>query len=87
MSPENIASILGFSGSVTAACLFLPQVWASHRTKQTQQIAWTSILLGLLNAVFWASYGVFKADPFIYVTNILCFAGAFLLFLLKKKHG
>ena len=87
MFSTNLASLLGFCGSVTAACLFLPQVWASHRTKRTQQIAWTSILLGLLNAIFWTGYGLFKNDPFIYVTNTLCFFGAFLLLLLKKKHG
>ena len=87
MFMENVATLLGFSGSVTAACLFLPQVWSSHRTKKTKEIAWTSILIGLLNAVFWTSYGFLKQDPFIYVTNILCFSGAFLLLLLKKRHG
>jgi len=87
MLPTTIASLIGLSGSVTAACLFLPQVWSSHKTKQTQQIAWTSIFIGLLNAVFWTTYGLLKHDPFIYVTNILCFSGAFLLLLLKKRHG
>lgn len=87
MPSESIASLLGLSGSITAACLFLPQVWASHRTKKTKQIAWTSIFIGLLNAVLWTSYGLLKHDPFIYITNTLCFMGAFLLLLLKKKHG
>ncbi|HSX08642.1 MAG TPA: SemiSWEET family transporter [Candidatus Saccharimonadales bacterium] len=82
-----ISSTIGLCGSLTSACLFLPQVWVSHRTKQTQQIAWTSVFVGLLNAIFWTSYGFLKHDPFIYVTNILCFCGAFLLFLLKKRHG
>ena len=87
MLPENVSSILGLCGSITAACLFLPQVWASHRTKKTKGIAWTSIFIGLLNAIFWTTYGLLKHDPFIYVTNALCFCGAFLLLLLKKKHG
>jgi uncharacterized protein with PQ loop repeat len=87
MLPNSLASLLGLSGSITAACLFLPQVWASHRTKQTQQIAWTLIIIGLANASFWTGYGLLKHDPFIYVTNILCFFGAFLLLLLKKRHG
>jgi uncharacterized protein with PQ loop repeat len=86
MTP-SLASIFGFCGSVTAACLFLPQVWASHRTKKTQQIAWTSIVIGLTNALFWTIYGLMKNDPFIYVTNIVSFFGAFLLMLLKRKHG
>lgn len=86
-SDSNLASLLGLGGSVTAACLFLPQVWASHRTKKTKEIAWTSILIGLVNAIFWTGYGILKNDPFIYVTISLCFGGAFLLLLLKKKHG
>lgn len=83
----NLDSVIGLCGSITSACLFLPQVWSSHKTKQTQQIAWTSVFVGLLNAFFWTGYGILKNDPFIYVTNILSFFGAFLLLLLKKRHG
>jgi len=83
----SLDSLLGLCASITSACLFLPQVWSSHKTKKTKEIAWTSIIIGLLNACLWAWYGVLKNDPFIYVTNILCFSGAFLLLLLKKKHG
>jgi len=83
----NFASLLGLCGSITASCLFLPQVWASHRTKKTKHIAWASVFIGLLNAAFWVGYGLLKGDPFIYVTNALCFCGAFFLLLLKKKHG
>jgi MtN3 and saliva related transmembrane protein len=87
LSDASLASFLGFCASVTAASLFLPQVWSSHKTKRTQQIAWTSIMIGLINAMLWTAYGLLKNDPFIYVTNSVSFIGAFLLLLLKKKHG
>jgi uncharacterized protein with PQ loop repeat len=83
----NLASILGFCGSVTAASLFFPQVWASHKSKKTKHLAWTTIIIGLLNGIFWTGYGLLKGDPYIYVTNIILFIGALLLLILKKKHG
>jgi MtN3 and saliva related transmembrane protein len=83
----SFASILGFLGSITAASLFFPQVWVSYKTKKTGEIAWFGIVIGMLNGVFWTSYGFIKGDPFIYVTNIILFIGAFLLMLLKKKYG
>lgn len=82
-----MASIFGLLGSMTAASLFFPQVWRSYRTKHTRDIAWFGIIIGMLNGVFWVVYGFFKIDPFIYVTNIILFVGAFLLMLLKRKHG
>lgn len=77
----------GFLGSVTAASLFLPQVWKSYRTKETQALAWSGIILGMLNGLFWVIYGLLQGDPFIYVTNSIFFVGVFLLMMLKRKYG
>jgi len=87
MLPHNITSWLGLFGSITAGSLFFPQVWASHRSKKTKHLAWTTIYIGLLNGVLWTGYGLLRTDPYIYVTNIVLFIGALLLLLLKKKHG
>ena len=87
MIPDNLPSFLGLCGSITAASLFFPQVWASHKTKKTKHLAWTTIVIGLANGIIWACYGFLKHDPYIYVTNIILFIGVFLLLLLKRKHG
>ncbi|MBI2573534.1 hypothetical protein HYV86_06735 [Candidatus Woesearchaeota archaeon] len=83
----DIPAVFGLLGSITAASLFFPQVWVSFKTKKTNDLAWFGILIGLLNGIFWVIYGLFQADPFIYVTNIILFIGALLLFILKKKYG
>jgi uncharacterized protein with PQ loop repeat len=82
-----LASTLGLCGSITASSLFFPQVWVSHKTKQTKHLAWPTIIIGLLNGLFWIGYGLLIADPYIYVTNMLIFLGAFLLLMLKRRHG
>lgn len=82
----NITSLLGLLGSITSATIFFPQVWASYRTKRTHDLAGFVIILGLLNGIFWISYGLLKSDPFIYVTNVILSIGAFLLLLLKIKY-
>lgn len=84
---NTLASILGFCGSITAASLYLPQVWISHRTKQTKQVAWTTIMVGMLNGFLWIGYGLLKSDPYIYVTYMILFASTLFLMFLKRKHG
>jgi len=79
-------TFFGLAGSTTAALLFFPQVWASFRSKSTKDIAWSGIIIGMLNGFFWIVYGFYKADPFIYVTNIILLFGATLLMFLKAKY-
>ncbi len=83
----DIASVFGILGAITASSLFFPQVWTSYKTKRTKDLAWFTIVIGMLNGAFWVAYGVLKNDPFIYITNTLLFTGVFLLALLKKKYG
>ena len=83
---QNLEIIFGLLGSLTAATLFLPQVWRSYKTKHTVDLAWSMIIIGMLNGVFWISYGLLKIDPFIYVTNSVLFLGAFSLLILKRKY-
>lgn len=87
MSDFNFGSLLGLLGAITASLLFFPQVLASYKSKKTKDLAWSSIIVGMLNGIFWIGYGFSKADSFIYITNIILFIGAFLLLLLKKKYG
>lgn len=83
----EVVSIFGVLGAITAASLFYPQVWLSYKTKKTHDLSWYGIIIGILNGIFWTTYGVLKADPFIYITNIILFIGASLLMVLKKKYG
>lgn len=83
----DITTVFGLLGSITAASLFFPQVYASFKTKQTNDLVWNGIFIGMLNGFFWVVYGSLKSDPFIYVTNTILFIGAFLLMLLKRKYG
>lgn len=83
----NVVPLLGLAGSFTAATLFLPQVYQAAKTKHTKDLSWNTIYLGLANGIFWTTYGVLKADPFIYVTNSILFAAIFMLAALKKRYG
>ena len=84
---KNLELVFGYLGSIFAALIFFPQVWASFKTKKTRDLSWMGIIIGMLNGISWVCYGLIKSDPFIYVTNSILFVGAFLLMVLKKKHG
>ena len=83
----DLATVFGLLGSVCAASLFLPQVWASYTSRKTRDLAWPGIIIGILNGALWIAYGLLKSDPFIYLTNAALLVGACLLALLKKKYG
>jgi len=83
----DLAQLFGLLGSVASASLFFPQVWVSYKTRKTKDLAWFTIIIGLLNGVFWIAYGLLRSDPFIWVTNVILFIGALLLMVLKKKYG
>lgn len=84
---KSIELLFGYLGSTFAALLFFPQVLTSYRTKKTISLSWMGIIIGMLNGISWVCYGLLKGDPFIWVTNAILFVGAFLLMILKKKHG
>mgnify|MGYP001604651688 FL=1 len=83
----ELISIIGLFGSVTASSLFFPQVYAAWKTKRTKDLSWLTILIGVVNGLLWTYYGLLKADPFIYITNVLLFAATFMLVMLKKRYG
>ena len=83
----SITPIIGFLGAITAASLFFPQVFASFKSRRTSDIAWSAIFLGMLNGVFWTTYGFLIKDPFILVTNTIMFLGAGILLILKRRYG
>ena len=83
----ELVSIIGLLGSVTAASLFFPQVWKSFKTKKTKDLSYITVSIGITNGLLWATYGLIKSDPFIYVTNIILFIATLSLGLLKKKYG
>ncbi|MBI4177445.1 MAG: PQ-loop repeat-containing protein [Candidatus Aenigmarchaeota archaeon] len=82
----DLASVFGLLGAITASTIFFPQVWTAYKTKRTKDLAWLTIIIGILNGFFWIAYGFMKSDPFIYVTNILLFTATVALATLKRKY-
>lgn len=82
----DIASAFGLAGSITASVLFFPQVWKAWKTKETDELSWLMIGIGILNGFIWTVYGLLKSDPFIYVTNVLLMTAIVMLAALKRKY-
>ena len=83
----ELISIIGLFGSITASSLFFPQVYAAWKTRRTKDLSWLTILIGVVNGLLWTSYGLLKADPFIYITNTLLAVATGMLVILKKRYG
>ena len=61
---EDLAFVFGLLGSITAASIFFPQVWASFKSKHTKDLAWSTILIGMLNGLFWGGLWIVEGGSF-----------------------
>ncbi len=82
----DLTAIFGLLGSITAATLFLPQVWKAYKSRKTKDLSWMTIIIGMMNGIFWVAYGLLKTDPFIYVTNSVLLSATVSLALLKNRY-
>ncbi|MFH0889559.1 MAG: SemiSWEET family transporter [Candidatus Aenigmatarchaeota archaeon] len=83
----DLTAVFGLLGAITAATIFLPQVWKAYKTKKTKDLSWLTIAIGILNGIFWIVYGLMKTDPFIYVTNLVLLSATISLAFLKNRYG
>ena len=82
----ELSAIFGLLGAMTASTIFFPQVLQTYKTKRTLELSWLTIVIGVINGFVWTIYGFMKADPFIYVTNILASIATLMLVVMKKKY-
>jgi MtN3 and saliva related transmembrane protein len=79
-------SIIGLIASFSAALGFLPQVIKTFRTKSTKDISVYMIIVFIISAVSWSTYGFWKNDLFIILTNLTILILTLMLLFMKLKY-
>lgn len=82
-----LPEIIGTVGATLTTVSLLPQAIKLYRTKSARDLSfWTYITLTVGTAL-WIVYGFMLSAPPIYISNIVCFALAIIILVLKFKHN
>ena len=77
---------IGFiAGSCTTIC-FIPQVWKTIHTKNTDGISLAYFTLLNIGVTLWLIYGIVKKDPAIIVSNFCTLMLAIIVLFYKVKN-
>lgn len=78
--------LLGFSGGIITTVAGIPQIYQMARTKKTQDLNWSMIIMWIIGLSLSCAYGVLmKATP-IYVCNTVSLLQTLVMMALKLQY-
>ncbi len=79
--------LLGFCAGILVAISSLPQLIKSWRTKSTQDISLSWLLINIFGQVLWIGYGFLKESLSLVVMSSITFAMVVSVLILKLRYG
>lgn len=79
--------LLGYTASLASGGAFLPQAIRALKTRQTGDLSLSSVLLGAVGTVIWASYGLAIGSGPVMLSNFVVMPFALATLALKLRHG
>jgi MtN3 and saliva related transmembrane protein len=83
---QIFTNLFGYAGTITGSFLMAPQVIKSFRTKKSEDVSMATVILYLLNGVFWLTYGVFISAMPVIIANAIALVISIALLILKLKY-
>ncbi len=83
----NIERLIGFTAATLTTVSFVPQVYRSLRSRNTQSISLWMYSVFTLGVTFWLLYGLMLHDLPITLANAVTLALALCVLFLKLRHG
>ena len=83
----NIERLIGFAAATLTTVSFVPQVYRSLRSRNTQSISLWMYSVFTLGVTFWLLYGLMLHDLPITLANAVTLALALCVLFLKLRHG
>jgi MtN3 and saliva related transmembrane protein len=81
------ATLLGMAAGTLTTISFLPQVIKTWKTRSTKDISGGMFSLFCAGIFLWILYGFSIRSLPVIVTNVITFALAFIILLLKLRSG
>lgn len=87
-----LIEIIGMFAGILTTCAFFPQVVKTVKSKSTDDLSWTWLVMMIAGVFLWLVYGYYIKSSSLFFANIITFVSVSMLFGVKysnhrkKKH-
>ena len=81
----SLISTVGFAAGSLTTLAYLPQALHSFRTRSVRDLSLTMLITLNIGLLLWVVYGAYLHSLPLIITNVLTFALAFPLFVMKLR--
>lgn len=82
----DLHEMIGLIAAVFTTAAFLPQVFKTHKTKETSGLSLSMYVIFFTGVVLWFIYGVYIKSLSIILANLITGILTFYLILMKLKY-
>jgi MtN3 and saliva related transmembrane protein len=82
---DTMVTALGLVSSAVTVSAYMPQVIKSWQTRELKDISFLMLLLFTIGSLLWITYGYFRKDIAVIISNIILFILQLSLIYLKIK--
>jgi MtN3 and saliva related transmembrane protein len=87
----NWIELMGHTGSLLSSLTFIPQVYKVWKTRRTQDLSLTMMLIVFSSTIVWVVYGIgLMLWPVIICNSFICLLSLLLIYFklsFEKKNG
>lgn len=87
----NWIELMGHTGSLLSSLTFIPQVYKVWKTRRTQDLSLTMMLIVFTSTIVWVVYGIgLMLWPVIICNSFICLLSLLLIYFklsFEKKNG
>ena len=82
---ESVITVIGVLAAIGTTSAFLPQVWKTVRTKETDDFSFAFLALFATGVALWLVYGVLRKDPAVIGANAITLLLVFVIIGVKVR--
>lgn len=81
-----LIEVIGMMAGVLTTCAFFPQVLKTVKTRSTDDLSWTWLIMMICGVFFWLVYGVYLHSISLVVSNAITLCSVSALFGIKYHN-
>lgn len=78
--------MIGMLAGLLTTCAFIPQVLKTVKTRSTEDLSWTWLIMMMVGVFFWLVYGVYLGSVSLVVSNAITLCSVSVLFGIKYHN-
>jgi len=82
----RVTEIVGMLAGILTTCAFFPQVLKTIKTRSTDDLSWTWLVMMIGGVFFWLVYGIYMNSISLIISNAITFVSVGALFGVKYTN-